>query len=96
MRMLLVITDTDAMREFERALLEDGDRGFTVAPRVYGRGRSGMHAGDRVHPGASSMLFTVVPEKDLDETLGVLRAARDRAGAAGVTKIYSIPAEEVS
>lgn len=96
MRMLLVITDTEAMPELERALLESGDRGFTVAPRVYGRGRSGLHAGDRVHPGASSMLFTVVPEKDLDETLGVLRAARDRAGAAAVTKIYSLPAEEIA
>ena len=96
MRMLLVITDADAMREFERALLESGDRGFTVAPRVYGRGRSGMHAGDRVHPGASSMLFTVVPEKDLGETLGLLRAARDRAGAEAVTKIYSLPVEEIA
>ena len=64
MRMLLVITDLDAMKEFERALLEGGERGFTVAPRVYGRGKSGMHAGDRVHPGASSMLFTVVPESE--------------------------------
>jgi hypothetical protein len=96
MRMLLVLTDTDAMKEFERALLESGDRGFTVAPRVYGRGRSGLHAGDRVHPGASSMLFTVVPEGDLAETLGLLRAARDRAGAAALTKIYSLPVEEVS
>jgi hypothetical protein len=96
MRMLLVITDEGAMRELERALLEGGERGFTIAPRVYGRGKSGMHAGDRVHPGASSMLFTVVPESDLDETLGLLRAARDRAGAAAVTKIYSLPAEELA
>jgi hypothetical protein len=96
MRMLLVITDSEALPAFERGFLESGGRGFTVAPRVYGRGRSGMHAGTRAHPGASSLLFTVVPEAEEAETLRFLRELRDRAGAAERTKIYALPAEDVS
>jgi nitrogen regulatory protein PII len=95
MRMLLVITDSEALKEFERGLVESGDRGFTIAPRVYGRGRSGMHAGDRVHPGASSMIFTVVPDADFEATLGFLRRVRDQAGARESTKIYALPVEEL-
>lgn len=36
MKMLVVITDSEAVREFERAFLEDADggRGFTVVPKA--------------------------------------------------------------
>jgi hypothetical protein len=94
MRMLLVITEQEALPAFERGLLEAGERGFTVAPRVYGRGKSGLRAGSRAHPGASSMIFTVVPDEDVPEALRFLRALRDKADARAVTKIYSLPAEE--
>jgi hypothetical protein len=94
MRLLLVLTEQEALPAFERGLLERGERGFTIAPRVYGRGRSGLRAGNRAHPGASSMLFTVVPETEVGDTLRLLRDLRDRAGAREQTKIYSLPAEE--
>lgn len=95
MRMLVVITEQEALPAFERAFLETGERGFTVAPRVFGRGRSGLRAGNRAHPGASSMLFSVVADSDADATLRFLREARDMAGARTTTKIFSLPAEEV-
>jgi len=94
MKLLLVITEQEALPAFERAFLETGDRGFTVAPRVFGRGRSGLHAGNRVHPGASGMIFTVVPDAEADATLRFLRETRDKAGVGAHTKIYSLPAEE--
>ncbi len=94
MRMLVVITEQEALPAFERALLEGGERGFTIAPRVYGRGKSGLRAGNRAHPGASSMIFTVVADADVEATLRFLREVRDKADARAVTKIYSLPAEE--
>jgi hypothetical protein len=96
MRTFVVVTDSEAMKAFERAFLQSGDRGFTVVPRVLGRGRSGLKAGDRVHPGGLSLLFTVVPDADATATLGFLRGVRDQAGVKEGTKIFSLPAEDVS
>ena len=73
--MFVVITDSEAIKEFERAFLESGDR---------------------VHPGGLSLLFTVVPDADATATLGFLRGVRDQANVKEVTKIFSLPAEDVS
>jgi hypothetical protein len=90
--MLVVVTDSDAMPAFERALVDSGDVGFTVVPTVSGRGRSGLHAGDRVHPGGSSVLFLVLPDEDEEAAVKVLRAVRDRENVADTTRIFSLPA----
>jgi len=94
MTMLVVVADSDAMPAFERALVDSGDHGFTVVPTVSGRGRSGLHAGDRVHPGGSSVLFVVLPDEDEETTVNVLRAVRDRENVADTTRIFSVPAAE--
>ena len=96
MTMLVVVADSDAMPAFERALVASGDHGFTVVPTVSGRGRSGLHAGDRVHPGGSSVLFLVLPDEDEEATVNVLRAVRDRENVADTTRIFSVPAAERS
>jgi hypothetical protein len=95
-RALVVVTDSEAVKEFERAFIESGDRGFTIVPRVFGRGRTGLRTGDRVHPGGSALFFTVVADADATSTLTLLKDVRDRAGAREVTKIFALPAEDVS
>ena len=95
MTMLVVVTDSDAMPAFERALVDSGDVGFTVVPTMSGRGRSGLHAGDRVHPGGSSVLFVVLPDEDEAAAAKVLRAVRDRENVADTTRIFSLPAAEL-
>lgn len=94
MKAVVVITDSEAMRLFERAFLESGERGFTIVPTVAGRGRTGLKAGNRVHPGASSLLFTVLAENEVEPTLAFLRSVRDAAGVPDQTKIYVAPIEE--
>jgi hypothetical protein len=96
MTMLVVVTDSDAMPAFERALIDSGDHGFTVVPTVSGRGRSGLHAGDRVHPGGSSVLFLVLRDEDEEATVNLLRAVRHRENVADTTRIFSVPAAERS
>jgi hypothetical protein len=93
---IVVITDSEAMSAFERAFMESGDRGFTIVPTVLGRGKTGLKAGDRIHPGGSSLLFTVLDEPDLDGTLAFLRRVRDKAGVRDHTKLYVAPVDEVS
>ncbi len=94
MKAIVVITDSDAIPAFERAFLESGDRGFTVVPTVWGRGKSGLKTGDRVHPGGSSLLFTVVPDQEREAVLAFVRGVRDRAGVRDLTKIYVTGVEE--
>jgi hypothetical protein len=96
MKAVVVITDSDAMPAFERAFLESGDRGFTILPTVIGRGKTGLKTGDRVHPGGSSLLFTVLAESDLPATLVFLRGVRDAAGARDQTKMYVTSVEDES
>jgi nitrogen regulatory protein PII len=96
MRAIVVITDTDAMDELQRAFVEDGTRGFTVLPAASGLGRTGLKAGDRIHPGASSILFSVVRDADLESALDLVRRVRDGAGAREDTKIFVAPIDEVA
>ncbi len=95
MKAVVVITESDALSEFERACMSNPERGFTIVPKVWGRGKTGLKTGDRVHPGGSALLFTVVPDAELAATTAFLRDVRDRAGVAESTKIYVAPVDEV-
>ena len=95
MRALLIITDSEAVPAFERALAEERE-GFTVLPVVAGSGRHGLKTGDRVHPGSSSAVFTVMTEGEEAQTLLALRGARDAAGYAGRTRMWTFTVEDAS
>lgn len=95
MRAVVVITDAEAMPDFERAFLRAGSHGFTIVPTVFGRGRTGLKTGDRVHPGGSSLLFTVVGDAEVAEVVASIERARDDAGARDSTKIYTAAVDEV-
>lgn len=88
MKAIVVVTDAEAVRELEAACLDNPARGFTVIPNVWGRGKTGLRTGTRVHPGGSSIFFSIVPEAELEQTLATLRVARDRAGATELTKMF--------
>ena len=45
-------------------------------PKVLGSGKTGLKAGNRVHPGGASLLFTVVPDADLELALAFVRRLR--------------------
>ncbi len=95
MKALLIVTDSEAVPAFERVLAEEKE-GFTVVPASVGFGRSGLKAGDRVHPGSSSLIFTVMTEGEEERTLRLLRGARDTAGYADRTRMWTFALEEAS
>ncbi len=92
---VVVVTDSEAMPAFERALIE-AERGFTVIPQTIGSGRSGLKTGNRVHPGASSLLFAVVPVAHWKAVKALLRRVRDEAGVAEATRLFAFDAEDFS
>jgi hypothetical protein len=95
MKTVVVVTDSEGVAAFERALLRDGGYGFSILPISSGSGRTGIKAGDRVHPGTSSLLFTVVPEADLTGVLALISRVRDQANLRESTKVYVADVEEV-
>jgi hypothetical protein len=95
MKALIIVTDSEAVPVFERVLAEERE-GFTVVPAIIGRGRSGLKAGDRVHPGSSSLILTVMTEGEEEQTLAALRGARDAAGYADRTRMWTYALEEAN
>jgi hypothetical protein len=96
MRGVILITESDTMPEFERALLARSHTGFTVLPAVAASGRHGFKTGDRVHPGGSSVLLTIVPDGEAQALLDMLRRVRDEKQAAETTRVWTFPAEEMA
>ncbi|MFN8095286.1 MAG: hypothetical protein U0599_24255 [Vicinamibacteria bacterium] len=96
MKAIIVITDSEAMREFERVLTAEGHHGFTVVPAVAGAGRTGLKTGDRVHPGSSSLMLTVADAEGAAPLVELLRRTRDLGGYAGVTRMWSFDVAEVA
>jgi hypothetical protein len=94
MKAFVVLTDSEAMPAFERAFLEAG-HGFTVLPGAIGSGRTGFKAGDRVHPGGSSLLFAVAADAEREGVVALLRRVRDDAGVADATRLYGFDVEEL-
>jgi hypothetical protein len=96
MKAIIVITDSEAMREFERVLAVEGHNGFTVMPAVAGSGRHGLKTGDRVHPGSSSLMLTVADASKAEPLLELLRRTRDAAGFRENTRMWSFDVAEVA
>lgn len=89
----MLITDSEIVPEFERALLAEGHHGFTVLPAAAGSGRHGLKTGDRVHPGASSLLLAVVSDDAAAGLLARLRRTRDGGGSGDRTRLWTFGVE---
>lgn len=96
MKAILLITDSEAMREFERVLIAEGHQGFTVVPAVAGSGRHGLKTGDRVHPGSSSLMLTIADAASVAPLVELLRRTRDAAGYGEFTRMWSFDLAEVA
>jgi len=96
MKAIILITDSEVMKEFERVLVAEGHHGFTVMPAVAGRGRHGLKTGDRVHPGSSSLMLTVTDASETRPLLDLLRGTRDAGGYGEVTRMWSFDVDEVA
>ena len=96
MKAIILITDSEAMRQFERVLAAEGHHGFTVVPAVAGSGRHGLKTGDRVHPGSSSLMLTIADAAGVVPLLELLRRTRDAAGYGELTRMWSFDLAEVA
>lgn len=92
MKMILGIADAARVDALRRALQEAGAPGYTELPVVEGAGRTGVHTGDRVHPGALMAVFTIVEDAAATPLFDTLIRQRDAAGDR-VTRFFVLPVE---
>ena len=92
MKMLLIVADAARVESVRRVLQEGGAPGSTELPVVEGAGRTGVHAGDRVHPGALVALFTIVEDEASSPLFDSIIRRRDAEGDR-VTRCFVLPVE---
>ena len=60
MKLLMIVIDDASRMSVEDMLARHEVKGYTEIPLVYGEGTHGKRLGSLLHPGASSIVFTVV------------------------------------
>jgi nitrogen regulatory protein PII len=93
MKMLTIVTDTELVSECAQALHDHGVSGYSLLPEVFGVGRSGEKMGNRLHPGASSMILAVIDDGAVAETLRSIRECVARHAPNEATHAWVVPVE---
>jgi hypothetical protein len=92
MKMLLVYADAARLDALRKDLAELEAPGYTVIPVVEGGGRTGIHAGDRVHPGALALVMVIDDDAPASRRFDELVRRRDARGDT-ITRLYLMPVE---
>jgi hypothetical protein len=92
MKMLLMYADAARVDTLRRDLAALGAPGYTVIPVVEGGGRTGIHAGDRVHPGALALVMVIDEDARADVLFDEMVRRRDATGDL-VSRLFLMPVE---
>lgn len=92
MKLVLAVVDAARVDALRGALAALGVEGYTVLPVLEGAGRTGVHTGDRVHPGALVAVFSVVEDSRAAATFDELVRWRETAHDP-VTRFFLLPVE---
>ena len=92
MKMVLGIVDAARVDGLRRVLNDANVPGYTELPVIEGVGRTGIHTGDRVHPGALIALFTIVEDEASSRLFESLVRHRDETGDR-ITRFFVLPVE---
>jgi nitrogen regulatory protein PII len=95
MKMVLMMADAARLDRIRRDLGELDAPGYTACPVLEGAGRTGIHAGDRVHPGGLVMIMVAAPDSDAEKLFTELVRRRDEA-ADRVTRLFILPVERMA
>ncbi len=93
MKMILIMADEGRLDELRSDLRELDASGYSVLPMLEGSGATGVHAGDRVHPGSLVMVLVVAPEGSARTLFESLARRRERSGDK-ITRLFLMPVED--
>ncbi|HEU4334137.1 MAG TPA: hypothetical protein VFT32_06535 [Candidatus Eisenbacteria bacterium] len=92
MKMILCLVNAARLDALRGELAAAEASGYSVIPVAEGSGRSGVHAGDRVHPGALAAVFVVEEDARAAALFARLTAWRD-AASDDLTRFFILPVE---
>ena len=93
--MLMIFADANRFEAVKRDLMELGAPGYSAIPVIEGSGRTGLHSGDREHPGSLIALFAVASDDQVEGMFDLIKEKRDQAGDV-ITRIFMLPVEKQS
>lgn len=92
MKLIMFYADANRLDAVRRDLAELQAPGYTVLPVAEGGGRTGIHAGDRVHPGALALVMVIDEDAAAERLFDELARRRDAYGDP-MSKLFLMPVE---
>ena len=92
MKMLLMMADATRIDSVRKDLATLGAPGYTVLPVAEGRGRTGIHTADRIHPGALAMVMVIDEDASADRLFDEMVKRRDAHGDL-MSRLFLMPVE---
>ena len=93
MKMLMVICPENRQEEIRDLISRHDVHAYTELKEVFGEGGTGKKLGNRVWPGKSIIVFSVVDDKKKDELLGALRECKKSLFPAEGFRAFVLPVE---
>jgi nitrogen regulatory protein PII len=95
MKLVWVVADAARLEAVKHTLAAAGAAGWTVMAVEEGAGRTGVHAGDRVHPGALISVVVVADDALAPRLFEAVTTDRDAVGDR-VTRVFQLPVERLA
>ena len=95
MKMVVMVADAARIDAVRKDLAALGSPGYTVIPVAEGAGRTGVHTGDRVHPGALALVVVIDEARNADRIFDELVKRRDAHGDL-VSRLFIMPVERTA
>jgi len=92
MKMVLMSADAARLPTVLDDLAALDAPGYTVIPVVEGGGRTGIHTGDRVHPGALALVLVIAEDEVAGRLFEEMARRRDARGD-DVSRLFLMPVE---
>ncbi len=93
MKMLVLVTDSEYEPHCMNMMRERGVTGYTMIQDVLGMGKTGAKLGDRIHPGASMLLLSVVPDEAVEGLLECIKNCVKEGRLCQSTHAWIVPVE---
>jgi hypothetical protein len=92
MKMVLMYADAAKLDAVRNDLAQLSAPGYTVIPVAEGHGRTGVHAGSRVHPGALALVMVIDEDTHASALFEGLAQRRDARGD-DISRLFLMPVE---
>ena len=93
MKLMIILYTGPAPERVAQVLEAHRAAGFTEIDRAHGRGGTGRVEGTRAWPGETSVLFTVLPDDQVDALEGALRSLAEGATTGERLHVAVVPVE---